>query len=154
MDAVDAVKACTQCGETRGFAEFSRCARAREGLKAECKVCAAARFAVHLAEQRKLPNHRQATFVHTVRNTYGLTVEAVAHMWNDQNGRCALCPKPLRAGKGGAAIDHDHACCPGGGSCGACVRGWLCCPCNTGLGIFETWQQRDDVTAYRARRYA
>lgn len=38
-------------------------------------------------------------------------------------------------------MDHDHACCKGGGlketsrsSCGSCVRGWLCRGCNFTLG--------------------
>lgn len=34
-------------------------------------------------------------------------------------------------------IDHDHQCCPGTYSCGACVRGILCNTCNVGIGFFH-----------------
>lgn len=44
---------------------------------------------------------------------------------------CMICTK-YRA----RAVDHDHKCCKGKTSCGACVRGLLCGNCNTILGRF------------------
>jgi hypothetical protein len=59
-------------------------------------------------------------------------------MWAEQGGLCANqgCATELTdSGVGGAHIDHDHACCPGHKSCGACVRGILCHACNKALGL-------------------
>lgn len=42
------------------------------------------------------------------------------------------------------AVDHDHGCCPGKESCGNCVRGFLCSPCNLALGLM-----RDDPDRLR-----
>lgn len=83
-----------------------------------CRECAAAKFKT--PEQRRIEAHR-------------LTVEEYKAMENRQGGRCAICgtvPEKL-------FIDHDHACCPGSFSCGDCVRGLLCMPCNSGLGFFR-----------------
>lgn len=49
---------------------------------------------------------------------------------------CLICKRTDRQ----LHVDHDHACCParGGASatCGKCVRGLICGPCNRGLGLF------------------
>lgn len=46
---------------------------------------------------------------------------------------CGRTDKPLH-------VDHDHNCCPTRGrtsrTCGKCVRGFLCGPCNRGIGLF------------------
>lgn len=54
-----------------------------------------------------------------------------------QGGVCAVCHKPeTRQTADGRVfrltVDHDHRCCRGAYSCGACVRGMLCHNCNTG----------------------
>lgn len=43
-------------------------------------------------------------------------------------------------------IDHDHSCCASHrNSCGNCIRGVLCGPCNTGLGHLK-----DDIKILKA----
>ena len=44
-------------------------------------------------------------------------------------------------------VDHDHQCCDSdSASCGLCVRGFVCRPCNVELG----WYERADLTRLRA----
>lgn len=46
---------------------------------------------------------------------------------------CAICEQI----KDVLHVDHDHNCCPGDRRCcGECVRGFICGPCNRGLGLF------------------
>lgn len=65
---------------------------------------------------------------------YGITVETYLEMLEQQSGVCKIC---RGANKNGfdLAVDHDHRCCPGKGSCGECVRGLLCRKCNSGIGL-------------------
>ncbi|WP_408995898.1 endonuclease domain-containing protein [Streptomyces scabiei] len=51
-----------------------------------------------------------------------------------QGGVCAVCKGPDPSGRA-LAVDHDHRCCPERGkSCGKCIRGLLCGPCNMSIG--------------------
>lgn len=67
---------------------------------------------------------------------HGLSEAEFLSILSAQNNCCAVCLAPLADGWRTKYIDHDHACCPTGRSCGKCVRGVLCVPCNTGLGQF------------------
>lgn len=82
---------------------------------------------------------------------YGMTVADYDAMEARQNGVCAICGGPPRAGSN-LHIDHDHACCPvRKRSCGKCVRGLLCPTCNVLLHHFDADPDFvDRITSYLA----
>jgi hypothetical protein len=66
---------------------------------------------------------------------YSLSIEKFQKLVDAQGGVCAICgqvPAPDQW-----VVDHDHACCNRSQTCGGCIRGLLCGPCNQGLGFFE-----------------
>ena len=81
-------------------------------------------------------------------NLYGLDTAQFDELLSGQRGCCAICATD-NPGPKGWHIDHDHACCPGIGSCGECVRGLLCHCCNLLLG-----NAKDSITTLeRAQKY-
>lgn len=70
-----------------------------------------------------------------LRREYGLSSADVDARVMEQGG-CAVCGRGEPDDRGWQ-VDHDHACCPGKRSCGRCVRGVLCRPCNTALGLLR-----------------
>lgn len=65
---------------------------------------------------------------------FGLSREKYDMLLEEQGGGCALCGGSNWKGKRMLSIDHDHSCCAGERTCGKCVRGLLCDPCNQGIG--------------------
>lgn len=62
---------------------------------------------------------------------YGVTPEQYAEALNRGCAICGTRDVQLH-------VDHDHACCgPRSRTCGNCVRGLICGPCNRGIGIFR-----------------
>jgi recombination endonuclease VII len=70
------------------------------------------------------------------REKYNLEPEEYQAKLEKQGHRCVICKKENDSGRP-LCVDHDHACCSGGKSCGKCVRGLLCVKCNAGLGSFQ-----------------
>lgn len=72
---------------------------------------------------------------------WGITPEEYDALLAAQGGRCANpgC-RTDSPGARGFHIDHDHSCCPVRDnrrqrSCGGCIRGLLCAPCNRAAGF-------------------
>jgi hypothetical protein len=108
-------KQCRDCDEWFPPADFTRRASTADGLNTVCGPC---------DRNRKM------------RIMYGITTDDYARLLDEQGGCCAICGRVNESGVE-YAVDHDHACCPGRNACGKCVRGLLCSPCNTGLGMFR-----------------
>lgn len=73
-----------------------------------------------------------------LKTRYGITLEDVQKMYDDQGGQCAICSLDLimlepkhtgRKNKNTVNVDHCHHT--------GKVRGLLCHHCNTGLGYFK-----------------
>lgn len=62
--------------------------------------------------------------------TYGLAPGDYERLLKAQDGGCGGCGRPRREKGRALAVDHDHECCPGKVTCGACTRGLLCWSCN------------------------
>lgn len=90
-----------------------------------------------------------------LENDYHITIADYNEKLAEQGGGCAICGTTNPGGPGNRfAIDHDHNCCPGKGSCGRCVRGLLCSRCNTGIGLIGLDIQRYAKAADYLRRYS
>lgn len=118
---------CSSCAERKPLDEFGRDNRAvsRKGYKAACRKCCAK---LTLAWKRRtgyvIPKDRHRMY--RIKYMYGLSERQYATILERQSGLCAVCFKPPEPGTL-LRVDHDH-------STGQ-VRGLLCGPCNTGIGM-------------------
>ena len=126
-------RTCIKCGETKDIEEFYKSRRRKDNYSirytTECKECALKNRREHYKENkdRILDEHRF--------RSYGVTKEGYEQMFEDQDGKCAICKRGESAranltGKVRAlAVDHCHLT--------GHVRGLLCRTCNLGIGHFD-----------------
>ncbi|WP_078892627.1 endonuclease domain-containing protein [Streptomyces sp. NRRL F-2580] len=65
---------------------------------------------------------------------FGITKSQFQQLLSFQGGGCGICGSGESRGRGVFHIDHNHDCCGEvSRTCGECVRGLLCAPCNLQL---------------------
>lgn len=128
---------CTKCNGNKPEHEFAvyKVVDGREYRRRECLECTRARSRQWNIDN---PDGRQRTYV---LRTWGMSLEAYKEMLQDG---CEVCGTLEQL-----TIDHDHACCPGKGSCGDCIRGVLCNRHNLAEGNL----QGDPNEAYALAEY-
>lgn len=117
IDRANGVKTCPTCNTKKQFSEYGKNATKVDGLQPFCKTCQKSKALVA---------------------RYGLTESGLNFLLSKQGNNCGMCDEAL---VDDWCVDHDHSCCAGYKSCGACVRGILCGPCNRGLGHFEKFRE-------------
>jgi hypothetical protein len=76
------------------------------------------------------------------KKVFHLTPDDIKLKLTEQDFKCVVCDTYI-ADK--FVVDHDHSCCPPAENakgrtrktCGNCVRGFLCGPCNRGIGLLK-----------------
>lgn len=113
-------KTCKTCGETKPVGDFFKNPTGVHGVRGTCKVC---------RTSNKKNIKRQ-----NIKNKYGITLDDFIAMYEQQDGRCAICDKEVEVyttrDKVNEAANIDHCHVTGQ------VRAILCNHCNTGLGKF------------------
>lgn len=123
------MKTCSKCLVAKDLGEFSTNKRVKDGRKAQCKACMAEYSRDYLKLHPPTNEQKAAKRERYLQKTYGVSAEWVGARL------CGICDSP--SGERNHHVDHDHECCLGEKSCGKCVRGVLCYPCNAGLGYFQ-----------------
>lgn len=75
-------------------------------------------------------NNRPRIISYDRKAKYKITQEQFDALFLSQGSKCAICGRQDSGWKGRWHLDHDHSCCDGAKSCGKCIRGILCQPCN------------------------
>lgn len=111
------VRACKDCGST---------SRNLPHPGPRCATC-------HRKARRGASDRRRLTYVAKQYNLTPEQYQALRERCPKNDKGEPLCPICVK--RRATQVDHWHGCCKGKTSCGKCVRGLLCGPCNKYLGL-------------------
>lgn len=150
-------KRCTRCGIDKDLAEFSVHPTGLHGRLAKCKRCyadiAAEQYAANPeASQERARRYRKAhpervalsQRRNRLKRLYGMTLEEFDLLLAEQGGTCAVCPS-IEPNGVNWHVDHCHTT--------GRVRGILCHPCNTALGLLDEDVDRIKRLSEYVQRY-
>jgi hypothetical protein len=120
------MKICSKCGIEKPLTDYHKRSNRPCGVRSQCKECYK-EYPVNL--KRRKGYMRQ----YDLNKSYGITVDQYNELYNNQNGKCAICDKTVeekhKGRKKNLCIDHCHD--------EGFIRGLLCDSCNRGIGLFE-----------------
>ena len=123
---------CSGCAAFYPRSEFYAKKSKADGIQSLCKPCSKTWQKSWYADNPEAKRRGRMRKYGLAEGEYEARLEA-------QGGVCFVCSRPETAMRNGVlfllSVDHDHECCPGGNSCGRCVRGLLCMKCNRVLGL-------------------
>lgn len=149
-------KICTKCDSEKPLDDFYRRELSSDGRGVWCKECMNEQTREWRRENRDAYRERHREY-HAewrrrnpdivrehqrradLKKSYGMTEDDFHEMLRDQGGGCAICGRTPGTERRNLSVDHCHE--------RGHVRGILCGPCNTGLGMFG-----DDIAMLRAAR--
>ena len=120
-------KRCTKCGQSKILECFNKDNSARDGLCCWCRDCQ--KDNIRLWKERDPEGYKLSARRRLLRHRYGLELEEVEQMIEDQNNKCKICGLEFSVCKKTPSVDHCHDT--------GKVRGILCSKCNTFLGWYE-----------------
>lgn len=109
-------RVCTACGHEKPLGQYAGAAKV-------CKPCTSAQA----RRKRADPVSRRADRDRRLRARYGITLAEYERMARAQRWRCKICERRAYPAGSLLAVDHNHATGE--------VRGLLCSPCNSALGL-------------------
>ncbi len=124
-------KKCTKCLAWKPVSQYSRSRAALDGLVMNCKACT--------SDARYL-------------GRYGITPVQMQKLRAVQGGCCKICGTHESDLLTKLFVDHDHAHCGKYQGCAECVRGLLCQPCNSAIGLMNDSPGRLIAAAEYLRR--
>lgn len=146
---------CASCGESKHPARYPGTWQKRSFCQ-QCWVehpgqswCTGCRLWLPVARfYPRSKDGRPGTNCIDCKTAYGhrTTVLEILRIQGSSRKECAVCGEVT-----GLCVDHDHRCCSGPRSCGACVRGYLCGPCNKAEGFLRTTERARQMLEYMTR---
>lgn len=109
-------RVCKRCNIYRPITHFPKNRLCLYGVEPVCKACKRERRLAYIAE------HPECVRRSDLKYHYGLTLSEFNAMLAEQQGKCAICEKPMEQ----VVVEHDHRT--------GRVRGLACNPCNWMLG--------------------